>query len=65
MICGTFTITKISDADVDGVVARFKATVPPPLSVTKTKQSDGTWTVVATYPPCAANVSHSPSTKKN
>ncbi len=61
MICGTFTLTKISDTDVAGVVARFKATLPPPLNVTQTKQSDGTWTVVATYPPCASNVSHSAS----
>lgn len=59
MICGTFTLTKISDAEVAGVVARFKATVPPPISVTQTKQSDGTWTVVATFAPCPANVSHS------
>jgi hypothetical protein len=59
MICGTFTLTGISDADVAGVVARFKATVPAPLSVTQTKQADGTWTVVATFPPCPTNVSHS------
>lgn len=64
MICGAFTVTKIRDADVAGVVARFKATVPAPLDVTQTKQPDGTWTVVATYPPCAANVSHSRSSKK-
>jgi hypothetical protein len=61
MICGTFTLTKISDTDVAGVVARFKATLPPPLSVTQTKQPDGTWTVVAAYPPCAPTVSHSTS----
>lgn len=64
MICGTFTVTKISDADVAGVVARFKATVPAPLDVSQTKQADGTWTVVATYPPCGDNVSHSASGKK-
>jgi hypothetical protein len=61
MICGAFTYTKVNDADVAGVVARYKATVPAPLSVTQTKQSDGTWTVVATFAPCAPNVSHSAS----
>lgn len=61
MVCGTFTLKKIADADVAGVVARFKANVPPPLSVTQTKQADGTWTVVATFPPCPPNTSHSTS----
>jgi hypothetical protein len=61
MICGTFTITKIASGDVDGVVERYKATRPPPLSVTKTEAPDGTWTVVATFPPCPANTTHSRS----
>lgn len=59
MVCGTFTITQISSDDVDGVVQRFNANNPPPLSVTKTQAQDGTWTVTATFPPCPENTTHS------
>ncbi len=59
MVCGVFTITGISDADVAGVVQRFKQNVPPPLSVTQTRAADGTWTVTATFPPCPPNTTHS------
>jgi hypothetical protein len=59
MVCGTFTITQIAAEDVDGVIARYKANKPPPVSVTKTKAPDGTWTVTATFPPCPPNTSHS------
>jgi len=60
MVCGVFTVNGISDADVAGVVQRFKQNVPPPLSVTQKRAGDGTWTVVATFPPCPDNTSHSP-----
>jgi hypothetical protein len=59
MVCGTFTLTKIATSEVDGVVAGYNANNPRPISVTKTKAADGTWTVTATFPPCPANTSHS------
>jgi hypothetical protein len=58
MICGTFTMTDIPDAEADVIVASYKSTKPPPTSVTKTKEADGSWTVVATYPPCPATTTH-------
>lgn len=60
MVCGTFTITQIDTQDVDGVVKRFELNQPPPLKVIKAQQADGTWTVVATFPPCPANTTHDP-----
>jgi hypothetical protein len=60
MVCGTFTMTQIDTADVDGVVQRFQANQPSPKSVTKNQQQDGTWTVVAVFAPCPANTSHTP-----
>ena len=59
MVCGTFTINRIASADVDGVVQRFNANDPPPLSVTKAQDADGTWTVTARFPPCPENMTHS------
>jgi hypothetical protein len=60
MICGTFTVKNIPTNEVDGVVARFQATVPPPTGVpTKTRAADGSWTVIATWPPCPASTTHS------
>jgi hypothetical protein len=51
-ICGTFTMTDVPDVNADGVVKGFKDNIPPPTNVTKTKNADGTWTVVAKWPPC-------------
>jgi hypothetical protein len=62
MICGTFTRIKIPQNEVAGVVNLFKATVPPPTNVTQTQAADGTWTVVATWPPCPPNTTHSTGT---
>jgi hypothetical protein len=59
MVCGTFTMAKVSADDVDGVVQRYQLNDPPPLSVTKQQEADGTWTVVATFPPCPDTVTHS------
>ena len=58
MVCGTFSIKKIADADVDGVEERFRLNDPPPNSVTREKQTDGTWTVTAVFPPCPENTTH-------
>lgn len=58
MVCGTFTMTQVPANNVAGVVARYKANVPPPTSVTSTQQPDGTYTVVAVFPPCPPNTTH-------
>jgi hypothetical protein len=41
----TRTLTDVPDTDVDELVADFES---EGFSVTKTKQADGNWTVVAT-----------------
>ena len=61
MPCGTFTIKNVQPAQVDQVMAQFQANDPPPTSVTKTADGSGTYTVVATWPPCPADTTHSPS----
>lgn len=63
MVCGTFTMNNIPQTNVDAVVARFKANKPPPTSVTKNQAADGTWTVIAVFPPCPADTSHTPDGK--
>lgn len=50
MICGDWTITDIPETEVDGVVAQFG--LDQPISVSKSKQPNGTWTVVASFEPC-------------
>jgi hypothetical protein len=50
MACGVYTVTKVPDAHVGEVIGDFN--LDNPVSVTKTKQADGTWTVVATFLPC-------------
>lgn len=62
MVCGTFTISDIPDGQQDAIYNGFKSNVPPPTSVTKTQAGDGTWTVVAIWPPCPSSTttSHSP-----
>ena len=59
MVCGAFTTDNVPDGFQDLVVALYRANVPPPISVTKTQKADGTWTVVATWPPCPPSTSHS------
>jgi len=61
MICGTFTMTGMTSEEADTAVEAYKDTVPPPTSVTKKKEADGTYTVTAVYPDCADNVSHATS----
>jgi hypothetical protein len=58
MVCGTFTMNSVAAADVAAVVAGFQANNPPPTSVTKTQNADGTYTVVAQFPPCPADTTH-------
>jgi hypothetical protein len=59
MACGTFTIKKVSQAKLQQTIDLFNANKPPPTSVTSTADGAGTYTVVATFPPCPANTSHS------
>jgi hypothetical protein len=58
MVCGTFTTTNVPDGEQAAVAALYRANVPPPTEVTSTRQADGTWTVVATWPPCPTDTSH-------
>jgi hypothetical protein len=59
MVCGTFTLTKVPAAQLAQVMAQANANVPPPTSVTSAPDGPGTYTVTATWPPCADNVTHS------
>ncbi len=51
-ICGTFTMSGIPNGQQNAVVNGYENTVPKPLSVTPSQAADGTWTVVAVWPPC-------------
>lgn len=59
MVCGVFKMSAVPEAEVQGVVERFETNVPPPLSVARTPDGAGTFTVTATFPPCPGNTSHS------
>ena len=58
MVCGVFTTSKVPDGFQGAVVALYKANDPPPTSVTSTQDADGTWTVIATWPPCPPGTVH-------
>ena len=62
MICGSFTLDNIPDGRQDAVANGFQTNVPPPTSVAKVQNPDGTWKVTATWPPCpaGATASHDP-----
>lgn len=62
-ICGSFSQSNIPNGQQDAVANGFKNNIPPPTSVTKIQDPDGSWTVTAEWPPCASgtNVSHSPN----
>lgn len=49
--CGVWKETKVPASKVDGVVAGFN--LDSPTKVEKTQNTDGTFDVVATFPPCA------------
>ena len=55
-ICGTFSMSGITNGDEGKVAAAYQSTTPPPTSVTSAQQPDGTWTVTAQWPPCPAGV---------
>ena len=59
MICGTFTKRGLSKNEADLTAKLFKLNNPPPTSVTETPDGSGTYTVVATWPPCPAGTTHS------
>jgi hypothetical protein len=60
-ICGSFTQTGIPNGQQDAVADGYRNNIPPPTSVTKVQQPDGTWTVTAEWPPCPSGttVTHS------
>jgi hypothetical protein len=55
MPCGTWTTTGVPDAKLGEALAQVN--LDAPQSVTKTQQADGSWTIVATFPPCPAGQS--------
>lgn len=62
MICGTFVLDSVPDDQAESTVAGFRNNDPPPTSVDKTKNADGTWKITAVWPPCSNGVTttHSP-----
>jgi hypothetical protein len=54
MACGTYTIKKVDAADVEQTKAMF-----PGATFTVTPDGSGTYTILATYPACPANTTHS------
>ena len=58
MACGTFTIRKVPAAKLQETIDLFQANMPPPNSVTSAPDGNGTFTVVAVFPPCPENTSH-------
>jgi hypothetical protein len=60
-ICGTLSQAGIATAAKDGIVAGYKNTIPQPTSVTAVQDGPDSWTVSATWPPCAAGTTTSHS----
>ena len=58
MVCGTFKLKKVPDAEVADTIALFEANVPPPTSVTSAADGEGTSTVTAVFPPCPHETEH-------
>jgi hypothetical protein len=61
MACGTFTVKQIPQAKLQQTIDLFNANKPPPTSVTSAPDGAGTYTVMAVFPPCPPNTTHSPS----
>jgi hypothetical protein len=61
MTCGTFTVSGVPQPDVQNTIALYKASKPPPTSVTSAADGTGTYTITVVYPPCPANVTHDPA----
>ncbi len=58
MACGTFTVAKVPADQLAVTENLFKANKPPPISVSHKLDGDGTYTVVAEFPPCPENTTH-------
>jgi hypothetical protein len=58
MICGVFTITQVPASQVNAVMQGFRDNSPPPVSVASQPDGSGTFTVVATFPPCEFSTTH-------
>jgi hypothetical protein len=62
MVCGTFMLTGLSNADADKYVNMYKMNKPPPTSVTKSAEPGGnTYSVMAIFPPCPPGTTHDPN----
>jgi hypothetical protein len=57
MACGTFTVAKVPNAQLQQTIALFNANVPKP-TVTSAPDGSGTFTVTAVFPPCPAGTTH-------
>jgi hypothetical protein len=61
MPCGTFTVKNVPQAKLQQTIDLFKANKPPPQDVTSEADGAGTFTVIAVFPPCPPDTTHSPS----
>lgn len=58
MTCGTFTVSAVAQDKLQQTIQLFKASTPPPTSVSSAADGSGTYTVTATYPPCPNGTTH-------
>jgi hypothetical protein len=62
MACGTFTVDKVPENELQETMDIWLASTPTP-KVTSIKNPDGTYTVTAVYPnPCPSSTTHDPGT---
>lgn len=59
MACGTFIVSKVSQAELQSRMDLFKASKPAPTSVTSSQDADGSFIITAVFPPCPPNTTHS------
>jgi hypothetical protein len=59
MACGTFTVSGVSQTELQSRMDLFRANKPPPVSVSSNQDPDGSYTITAVFPPCPANTTHS------
>ena len=60
MACGTFTQKGVPADQLQNAVLLWKASKPPPTSVTSKQDPDGTYTITAVFPDCPPGTSHDP-----
>ena len=60
MVCGTYTVSGVAQDDLQRRMNIWRATKPPPTSVTAEQDDDGTYTITAVFPPCPDDTTHSP-----